>query len=564
MYIRLFVWSAYFCFCLPLKGQSIIINEIMADPTPTIGLPDAEYVELHNIGSTDVIMVGWTFYDGTIRALPDATIPANGFLIICAQGDSSVFQNYGLTAAVSSLSLTNSGDKIALRNENGVSIDSVMYTDDWYADPGKADGGFSLERIDSQIMCMVASNWRASDSPAGGTPGTMNSVHGTLMDEDPPMPLFAYCPDSTNIIVVFSEPIDLSSLWTNPSIELPAPLMMLSATTVNDLGTRISLGIHPAISDNVIYNMDIVGIKDCSGNIITQKTTLPFARKDTTNAGNIIINEVLFNPREEGYDFVELYNNSDRVVAISELSLAPVSIQTGNSGVRLPIAEEERFLYPGSFLLVSENTEAVSKQYSTAFPISFQQTASIPAMNIDEGMIALYADTLELDRVYYHEDYHHPMLIDRKGVSLERIHPDRQSLDQNSWHSASVDQGGASPGFKNTQYLHLKPPSKWVSVFPEMFSPDNDGYHDVVHFQINPQNNGSLVNLHILNTAGQLVFNYEKSRMSTASDVVTWNGITDRGEWAPPGIYIAVFELFHLKGEVKQEQLVFVLAQKID
>jgi hypothetical protein len=536
----------------------------MADPTPVVGIPDAEYVELYNKGTADVTMSGWTFFDGSIRTLPTATIPANGFLIICAQGDSSAFQPYGPIATISSISLTNSGDKIALRNENGVSIDSVIYTDDWYADPDKSDGGFSLERIDPQIMCLVASNWRASDSPTGGTPGTMNSVHGTLMDEDPPMPLFAYCQDSINIIVVFSEPIDLSSLWNNPSINLPNPLLMISTTAVNDLGTRISIGINPPISNNAVYNMEILGIKDCSGNIMTQKIMLPFARKDSIVRGSVVINELLFNPREEGFDFVELYNHSSQVVALSELSLATVSVSTGNSGEKQSITTEERYLYPGEYLLVSENPEAVSQQYTSPFPFLFHNATSIPSMNIDEGMIALFVDTIELDRVYYHEKYHHPLLIDPKGVSLERIHPDRNSLDQNSWHSASIDQGGASPGFKNTQYLQLNPPSGLVSVFPEMFSPDNDGYHDIVHFQINPQNNGSLVNLHILNTAGQMVFNYKKSRMSTPSDVITWNGITDRGEWAPPGIYIAVFELSHLKGEVKQEQHVFVLAQKIE
>ncbi|MFM8917127.1 MAG: lamin tail domain-containing protein, partial [Bacteroidota bacterium] len=139
----------------------------MADPTPVAGLPDAEFVEVLNLGTTPVNLSGWIFFDGSVRALPNKTIPPNTYGIVCAQADSLLFASYGLLIPVSSISLTNAGDKISIRNASGFAVDSVTYTDQCYADTIKAQGGFSLERIDQQLNCLLPSNWKASHSING-------------------------------------------------------------------------------------------------------------------------------------------------------------------------------------------------------------------------------------------------------------------------------------------------------------------------------------------------------------------------------------------------------------
>ena len=73
--------------------------------------------------------------------------------------------------AVSSFpSLNNSGDDVQIVGPNGIQIDKVSYTDDWYMDENKQTGGYSLELINLNDPCSDMSNWSASNSETGGTP----------------------------------------------------------------------------------------------------------------------------------------------------------------------------------------------------------------------------------------------------------------------------------------------------------------------------------------------------------------------------------------------------------
>ena len=67
-----------------------------------------------------------------------------------------------------------------MRNEN--TIDSVNYSDNWYKDEDKRDGGWTLEIIDPDNICSEHQNWVASEDELGGTPGTQNSVFANKPD----------------------------------------------------------------------------------------------------------------------------------------------------------------------------------------------------------------------------------------------------------------------------------------------------------------------------------------------------------------------------------------------
>lgn len=58
--------------CIAASAQverySVLIHEIMADPSPIVGLPNAEYVELRNTSSQPIELFRWKIDNGTTTA----------------------------------------------------------------------------------------------------------------------------------------------------------------------------------------------------------------------------------------------------------------------------------------------------------------------------------------------------------------------------------------------------------------------------------------------------------------------------------------------------------------
>jgi hypothetical protein len=81
-----------------LSRYDVVINEIMADPSPPVGLPDFEYVEIFNTTNRYINMRGWTFHVGTVeKPVPDLIMQPGEHILFVPNSALWIFQMFGRT-----------------------------------------------------------------------------------------------------------------------------------------------------------------------------------------------------------------------------------------------------------------------------------------------------------------------------------------------------------------------------------------------------------------------------------------------------------------------------------
>lgn len=544
-----------------LPGE-VVINEIFADPTPVVGLPEAEFVEVFNTSTTKTFdLGGWTFSDGgTPAALPSVLLTPGTFAILTDDANAALFAGFGTVVPIASFpALNNDGDPLALRDDNGQLIDTVTYALAWYADAVKDDGGWSLERRDPTTPCSSGANWTASTAPQGGTPGAQNSVFAIVPDTQPPALQAAQVLAPNQVRLLFSEPMELASLATG-TYTLDPPLAVSAVVVENALAVRLDLAT--ALTVGQLYTVSAANVQDCPGNAIGTANTAPLALPEAPAAGDVVINEVLYDPRTGGSDFVELYNRSSKTLSLADLVLANET--DGQIGSPLPVSTQPVLLLPGQYVVVTEDLPYLLNAYPQTVSERALQT-DLPSYNNGEGVVVLMTaggDTLE--RFAYDDDLHFELLNSIEGVSLERVDPARPADDRTNWHSAAELAGWATPGFLNSQYSEAPQASGALTIEPAIFSPDNDGYQDLLTVSYRFEQPGFTGTLTVFDLAGRPVRELLNNALLGVEGAVSWDGIRDDGSKARIGPYVLVLEAYDLQGEVERIRRTVTLAHRLN
>ena len=280
------------------------------------------------------------------------------------------------------------------------------------------------------------------------------------------------------------------------------------------------------------------------------------------SANDLVINEVLFDPYTGGSDFVELYNNSDKYINLENWKLA--NLENDSIDNYKIISDVPYLLRPQEFVLLSVNTASVKQFYFNAHEDVFLQMASLPTYSNDEGNVYLINNLDEVvDAFSYDEDMHFALLNSVDGVSLERIDYNRPTNDKTNWHSASEAVGFATPGYENSQYLEAETGSE-ITISPESFSPDNDGFDDVVNIAYQFNESGYVANVIIYDSKGRLTKNLVKNEYLGTQGTFSWDGIDENNEKAAIGIYIIYLEVFSESGDVKKFKKPCVVAGRLN
>lgn len=543
------------------EAYDVIVTEVMPDIEPVVGLPAAEYIEIHNRTAFGFVLDGWKLKVGSTIISLKNSIDAYGYIVVCSQFNASLFSNTIRVMGVPSFpSLNNASDTIMLYNASGKLIHSMYYNSGMYENAVKQAGGWSLELKDTAQCCIVEGNWVSSRHRQGGTPGRLNSVYQSNITFDALKVLRCVALSPTQLQINFNHAVDSASAaqltnyvvgengYTITGVKVLAPFYQ-----------AVILQLSTALQASAIITLKVAGIKRCDG-VVMSSQSIQTGLAVAAQASDVVMNEILFNPKPGGVDFIELYNTSNNIIDCSELLISN-SVQLGS--VLYRIAKQPLLLFPGEYIVCTEDKNALLKQYLVKNPEQVIQCSTLPSMPDDAGVVILSNQQgTVIDSLTYSTKWHFALLHDAEGVSLERMQFKGNTNDASNWHSAASTVGFATPTYVNSQLAEAANLTSRFRVVPKTFSPNQDGFEDYASIYYAMEQLGAVATITVFDMQGRMVKSIARNATLGNSGQFKWDGTTDSFTQAPQGVYIIYCDVFALNGRRWKEKLTVVVAQR--
>jgi hypothetical protein len=271
---------------------------------------------------------------------------------------------------------------------------------------------------------------------------------------------------------------------------------------------------------------------------------------------DLIINEIMFDPDADNSEFVEFVNISGKTLNIGGWRFED---ERGNFS---RLTESNYFLEPGDYFVVAADSSIFSN-YSLSEKISIRNVSGLGLVNTGELILLKDVRGNIIDSVWYSDRWHNRNFSSTKNISLERINPKLNGNDPANW-SSSADVFGATPAKQNSIFTENLSSESKITVSPNPFSPDDDGFEDftIINYELTQAT--SQVRVKIFDSKGRLVRTLINSQASGPSGSIIFDGLGDDGQALRIGIYIIFLEAINEgSGVVETMKTVVVVARKL-
>ncbi|MDO9391241.1 MAG: lamin tail domain-containing protein [bacterium] len=307
-------------------------------------------------------------------------------------------------------------------------------------------------------------------------------------------------------------------------------------------GPRVCSFTHEARPEGA-YRLSVLALSDSESVLSNNRQVLDYL------AGSPLeVNEIMYGPYSGQPEWVELYNRSGSPVDVCNWTFEDATASPEN------VTTDHRTILPGEYLLLAPDTS-----YFTS-PCPKIELSGWPSLNGEGGDIVCLRDSrgAAADRVQYQDTWG-----GGEGRSLEKINPCLLSQEAANW-GGCVSSGGSTPGRQNSIYIEKLGSSADLSISPNPFSPDGDGFEDHVLIGLDFAWTRAVVNIKVYDRLGRLVKNLAEQQSFGASGTVVWDGRDGGNRVCPMGVYIVLLEARDANGSgsVKKKQAV-ALAKKL-
>ena len=542
---------------IPKNG--LIVNELMPAPRSGNDLPNSEYLELIHTGEKSYRLDSVILeVEERSVILPEVWMEPDELVLLVPEGSGVDFLEYGPVIELDPwLTLLNSGAMLKLKNGQEF-IDKISYSSTSWGDSELASGGYSLEVMNPFLLCDQSPFLQPSIDPMRGTPGKINSVLDLTPDQDPPrLQNFGFM-NANSLYFEFDESISESAEDT--ILELVG---FTGLDSVSFVGAMVTFYSSVPFNANQVYEVINLSVLDCSGNVFEGPFPFEMVFPREAEIGEVLINELLFNPISGTPKFLELANATQDYLEIGGWFLGNED-DFGEANSLKQLSEKSLILTPNSFLAITSDTSRLKLTYPQSQNGNFFQINSLPSYPISGGVVRLLDSGVSpADRFEYNEDLHHPLIRDSKGVSLERISLKQETQDPQNWQSAAEDKGFATPGGANSQTFEAERTDELISIDPEVFDPEGSNGETFTQISYSFEQSGWVGTFRIYDLNGRLVQPLAENAVLGTSGFYTWTGTDQTGTRVPVGYYVLLVELFNPSGETLAIKKTIVIARRL-
>lgn len=538
----------------PQPGE-LTFSEIMFDPTPTVGLPDVEWVEVFN-PSGRTIELGNCIIASSSRygIISDLTLEPYAYAVLASDSGTVLLAQNGIDAtAVDGMPpLRNGGDTLTISDANGTDVARIVYNPKWVSPPDrhKTDGGWSIECRDMTNPIASFATWGASTDPRGGTPGTENSIACSVEDTLQPRIEWVTLASERDVIVRFNKPMAADIAPTTDANRHAADIYFADA---GNQSLRFTLKSKVDSTNTTGINLQQLY---CISGYPLPDTTITFAAPQQARYLDVIFNEIMTYVDSTQSKYIEILNNSLHWVDAGTLRICNPDTN-GYSNIK-SIAAPGTLLAPQQLMVVARDRNLLHTLKGLS-PAAIYTEASLPAMASDKGSLAISSgNRTETDRLDYSRRQHHHAITDRHNVALERIAATAPTSDPANWHSASTASGYNTAGWENSQQPASANGNRHFSADKTTISPDNDGVDDYLTITYQMPANGYTLTADIYTRNATLVCRIVDNHLLGTSGTYTWHGTDINGGAVESGIYIILLQATSPHGSTITEKIVVV------
>lgn len=286
--------------------------------------------------------------------------------------------------------------------------------------------------------------------------------------------------------------------------------------------------------------------------------------------------ELLFDVESGESKFLEFYNASDTALSpyylyVGVVSGEAVGAAEGGGGLKVKwsrVCKDTALLVPpGGYAAWCKDAESLSPRYTPCTEQVYTASA-FPTLNASGGRL-LWAWLSPTDTVYgeeavYDKGMHHVLLPSVKGVSLERIGFTVSATRADNWQSASMAEGGATPGCPNSQYngdleAEERAFGRYFEFSTRLITPNGDGLNDYTEISWNEALQGFSCKAELYDAYGRRMKLLAEDEILSARGRWIYKGEDDKGLSLRAGVYVWLFKLVHPDGRRKTVRYAFAV-----